>query len=416
MKLGDFGFPALPPIRPSKSQTTKHTINLDYTAPGSLSRTYTPQDDLFSLGLIIWETVQLLKFVERKNLFDRLVNGRDENLVNDNKVMPKVRELVVGLVVNKSMNFEQALRIIGNWQVAQNVDEFQYCLDHVTAGGVIQLVDVVYEGNFVLEKDNVRIFVLEGRGGKPVIKGQIGRSAACLEISSDNCSISGIKVVGNEGTTGIFLKGSRNTVQDVELSGGSSYGVRSEGVENKLENLTISDYSDIGIQISGGNSVVNKIKLENITSHGIYVYSDNSTVSNVTCSNAKNGIEVLGSSNKFGNIKLDKNSGKERFSGVKLYKNAHDTTIENLTCSGYLREKGDWGLEIESLNTTVNNSGCGPIRLKRRDVTLTNVDGGEVIQVGEDVVNVKLINCRAEKLVSKTEVKTTDCKFREVSQ
>jgi hypothetical protein len=101
-----------------------------------------------------------------------------------------------------------------------------------------------------------------------------------------------------------------------------------------------------------------------------------------------------------------------------LHSSGSSNTISHFTTIRYSREEHDLGLLIESSHSRVEDceSGCGPIRVnKGRNVTLSNVNCGEKIRIDSKAVDVTLINCRGQQLVSpNTGVTTRDCNFKEM--
>lgn len=117
---------------------------------------YSQQADLYSLGLIIWEAVQLIKPHDRLRLFERLVIGQEQSLVVEHLKLTGVRRLVAGLtkrnpVERISLNVAWDVGQSEGEMTARSTMEFQLYLKTVKTGGTIYLVEGTYEGPFEAE-------------------------------------------------------------------------------------------------------------------------------------------------------------------------------------------------------------------------------------------------------------------------
>lgn len=102
VKIGDFGHCRNIHTANSKTSTlTKGVGTFDYMAPEAFSKKYDFQADLYALGLVIWEVVQLIPTCERRAFFDRLVNNKEEGLIIKNPAFPGVVHLIVQLTKRK---------------------------------------------------------------------------------------------------------------------------------------------------------------------------------------------------------------------------------------------------------------------------------------------------------------------------
>ncbi|XP_035711674.1 heat shock 70 kDa protein-like isoform X2 [Folsomia candida] len=102
VKIGDFGH--CRNIDTTESKTSNLTSGVgtrDYMAPEAFTKKYDKQADLFSLGLVIWEVVQLIPFGHRRPFFDRLVNDKEEDLVKNNAAFPDVALLIIQMTKRK---------------------------------------------------------------------------------------------------------------------------------------------------------------------------------------------------------------------------------------------------------------------------------------------------------------------------
>lgn len=123
IKIGDFGFCRLLPSGTECliSSLISRVGTEGYMAPEIFSNDCSFQADLFSLGLIIWEVYQLIQFPMKRIHFDRLVNDRDENVVEQYKhtKMNEVPKLIVHLTkkvkAERLPNIQEVVTIFDRW-------------------------------------------------------------------------------------------------------------------------------------------------------------------------------------------------------------------------------------------------------------------------------------------------------------
>lgn len=179
VKIGDFGLCRT--LRSPESQDstlTSRAGTLNYMAPEAFTNKYSYPADMFSLGLIIWEASQLIKVNERKSLFDRLVNDKEKGLVKVHPAIEGVRELVLSLterkVDDRLTSIDEVTNIVEGWPrhrnlVARNGKELRNLLQITFwPGSIINLVEGLYSGEFVLWGENV---TLNGLGERTIIEG-----------------------------------------------------------------------------------------------------------------------------------------------------------------------------------------------------------------------------------------------------
>lgn len=155
------------------------------------------------------------------------------------------------------------------------------------------------------------------------------------------------------------------------------------------------------------------------TGSSLHSNSDGNQISNVSGRNVTTGIRLQNSTTtSISNISLVKGGGSIKgCSGVWLLNSSSHTTISRLSCSGYSRDKDDWALlTFNSDHLSLKDSQCDSIWLGwgSRSISLSNVDCGELIKIGNKASNVSLVNCRGQKLelCGKTKVTKTNCNFK----
>lgn len=357
VKIGDFSLCRI--LHSPESQVSHLTSRAGtamYMAPEVFTNDYSFQADYFSLGLIIWEVCQPIKPDKLRNLFDRLVNDKEESLIIVNPASPWIKELILQLTNRKKSERTASLEtIVGLFKpktrndspdlFPSTVDELVTSLQNVKSGGKIILGKNVYKGSFVLDKSAVEIV---GQIGT-VLEGSA--DTTCLEIRGDNCIISGVKVIvsGNEGV-GIQLIGSNNAISNIDISGGWTC-VCVTGNDNKLKDLHIFG-TGRGLKIGGCRNIACDVDLQDIATWGISIGGRINTISQVTGSNVKTGIRVDGSQNTLDTIALDKGNEEYGFEGVWLHSAGLGNKISNLTCTGYSRD----GIEVCEISWLFENS------------------------------------------------------------
>lgn len=197
-------------------------------------------------------------------------------------------------------------------------------------------------------------------------------------------------------------------------AGYKSNGIHLQGSNNSIQNIIVSG-TEVCVQITGDGNRLEESTIYNAT-FGVVINSMGNSISNITGCNVKLGILLHGSSNTLSSIKFEKGSEFRGFQGLCLNSGActDHNAIFNLTCAGYSRDKDDWGLVINSSNSTVKLSKCGPISLRGGSTTLTDVDCGSLIQVERGATCANLINCRGYRLCLPDfyfGVTKTNCKF-----
>lgn len=197
VKLADLGLCRTIHTEESQSSPlTSGTGTTIYMAPEAFTNVYSFKSDLFSMGLVIWEVFQL-KLVNRKHLFDCLVNDRAEYLVNVHEAM---KQMILNLTrrseEERTASLENVLWLFRTEDdtpievLVRSGDELVGALRNIRVGGRIVIVEGVYEGSrYILETNNVQIV---GQGDGSVLRGLDGET--CFTISSNGCTISGIHI------------------------------------------------------------------------------------------------------------------------------------------------------------------------------------------------------------------------------
>ncbi|OXA43140.1 serine/threonine-protein kinase PknD [Folsomia candida] len=400
VKIGDFGLCRNLRLAESQNSTlTSRMGTVDYMAPESYGRDYSFPADLYSLGLVIWEVCQLLKSNEKKRLFDRLVNDKEEHLVVDHLEIQGVQQLILDLTKrgagDRIQSIDEVSGIVEAWTfkinlVARNGEELEEFLKSPVPGLVITLIEGMYSGKFETRGENVTII---GKGEQTIIKGE-------FYIYGTGNKISNLKFQQGEvykaGLCCLKVYGNKNKFHDISLSDGSS-GIVVTGHHNQFEGINISHMND-GMIISGSYNEIDRVILETILSRCIsleYNNSCNNTICNVTGNNITSGICSSGQGNSFKNISFTKGNGYGGY-GVLLFHDAKFNKVENFTCTGFTEEGS--ALNISSNSCTALHGKCDSIKIASNDVVLEDVDGGEIIEIDNNCTGVELRRCEAKLL------------------
>lgn len=407
IKIGDFGLCRIVHSADTQtSQLTSRAGTVDYMAPEAFTNDYSFPVDLFSLGLIIWEVVALLKFGDRKSCFHRLVHEEKENVVETHLKLLWSKYTIIRLTKRNAAERTVRIQEVAKYfeivpqreeYVVRNNQQLSDRLYNIAPGGRIILCEGIYKGTFKLEVDGIDIV---GCGSDTTLQGI--SNGTCLLVRSSGCTVSRVKINCSqaENCIGIYLQGSRNSITNISVAETKTC-VLVTGNDNILETLTLEN-SLQGIVIEGSNTFT-KIKIGSDDGAGFRIVneckknSNRITISNATGRNLQTGLWLNNcASNIISNVSLVSTSEKG-CEGVWL-DSSPNTTISNMVCTGYSRDKRDWGLRTNSEYTTLKNSQCGPILMDGGSSVFTSVDCGELIQIETEVDEVTLTNCWGQKL------------------
>ncbi|XP_035700932.1 calcium-dependent protein kinase 4 isoform X1 [Folsomia candida] len=411
VKLGDFGqCRNLNRDESQDSTLTSRAGTLDYMAPESFTRRYSFPADIYSLGLVIWEIVQLLKFNEKKNLFDRLVNDKEEWLVKLPPEINGVRGLIIALSkkkVNdrlKTMTQVNEFILDSNFGVniiAKNDEELRSFLRYAVPRSKATLTAKVYRGNFLIQGQFITIV---GQGDTFIV-GDEDR-ANCIAVEGFGHTLKNLKILHPRqhwNTNCLTVTGDGHSFCELTISGRNCILV--SGGDHKFEKMKLSN-SESGISVIGGSRIsINNIQLESIKGYGIHISESSkfNIVSNVTGNNVYCAIICSGSNNRLSKIRLESNTKNEgRAYGVILEKGEFNH-VEYLIWSDSLNPLSS-NLNIASHKSSAKNCKCGSVCVGGNDVTLENIDGGEEINIHEKSLGSRLVNCRARFLFANDDV------------
>ncbi|XP_035710273.1 probable serine/threonine-protein kinase DDB_G0293292 [Folsomia candida] len=408
VKIGDFGL--CRKISPEGTQTdslSSYAGTRVYMAPECRTgqKDYSYPADIFSAGLIIWEVMQFVKY----SLFERLVYDEEEKLVKSHPLAGEgIRAVIISMTKRKIQHRLPNLRRVRNYlqileaQLAEKVvkvgstQEFKSTLMKAVSGTSILLRDAIYKGPFSVNADKV---VITGESMERTIFQCEGQN--CVTFFENDCSISNVAMVSSRLNYGLEVIGNGNKVENVAFN--SRKGLLISGNNNVVSNIKFSHCLE-GLTIKGCDNKVDKVDLENIEIFGIKIQpqSSRNSVTNVRIIDTKLGILIGGSSNSLAHVSLVKNNQVEgKFRGIYLFSVGENNTIRGLSCTGYHSEEEDWGLIIRSRNTMVDHGDGVPVLVQASNATLTDVhSGGQVILVGTNAVQAKLIRCSGSKLLT----------------
>jgi serine/threonine protein kinase len=82
---------------------------------------YSFQADIYSLGLIIWEVVQLIPQKDKVSIFQALTIDREANVVKPHVSLPGIKELIINLTKRKVEERSKTMNdVMEAWKVNSN--------------------------------------------------------------------------------------------------------------------------------------------------------------------------------------------------------------------------------------------------------------------------------------------------------
>ncbi|OXA49835.1 interferon-induced, double-stranded RNA-activated protein kinase isoform X1 [Folsomia candida] len=271
VKIGDFGLSRH--LHSEQSRTnplTSRTGTLDYRASECLDNDYSFPADLYSLGLMIWEVAQLIKSNDRSKMFDKLVNDKEVSLIELHPQIKGLRELIIALTKKSASDrfqqLEQVQKVFaqkelcdlkeGHHLTARNGEELRKLLKGATPGSKIFLIEAEYDGNFVVEGESITIV---GKGEKTVFTNSGSNSFVVKGMGHRILNLKISKSGEHAGFNCLRVEGDMNSFSDLILIGGA-YSVKIEGNDNKLDKIQVS-VAIKGIHITGSRNTIDDICL-----------------------------------------------------------------------------------------------------------------------------------------------------------
>lgn len=258
VQIGDFG-QSRTARGPNDPTLTSSAIGTPaYTSPEVRTGKYSYQSDIFSLGLIIWEIVALIKPEIKGNLFDRLVNDGETDLVKEDH--PLIGSLAKELVIKATKkNPEQRYQTLngvdkifdklisvktreGVLLTCRNGEDLRLCLAYAGPNSTIILEEGIYQGEFRLRQDSITIL------GKGVDKTRILPSI-CFNISGKDCLISNFSILlpttlADRVTIGINISGDRCKLSKINVVNAVS-GIRIDGSDIKVDDVKFTNTNNL---------------------------------------------------------------------------------------------------------------------------------------------------------------------------
>ncbi|OXA61804.1 Serine/threonine-protein kinase PDIK1L [Folsomia candida] len=385
VKIGDFGLSRILDVAESQDCELTSGIGTNiYMAPEAFSNNYSFQADLFSMGLVIFEVIQLIHLNQRKKVFDSLVLDQDESVVAHHPEIPSGKELVIALTKRKVQNriktIEEVALLVQQWQFrricredstshfyksnrkpAKNSDELYKCLHEATPGTIITLSQgTTYSGKFVLTGKNVSVI---GQGKSTVIKNNSDSPA--LTVLGTGHKISYLKIIHGDKISGsncFDVAGDGSAFSNITLSG-SDDCILVSGNDNKFTKIITIESSN-GMHIIGSRNIIEGLEVLSTIYSVIHIASTSThnRISNVMGNIMRRGIVSNGGHNKFSNITLTAVGNQVRWwHGIVFSKGAEFNHIDNLRFRGCGKALCDIGLLIKSDNSTARDCKCGTV-------------------------------------------------------
>ncbi|XP_035711139.1 uncharacterized protein LOC118436703 [Folsomia candida] len=364
--------------------------------------------DIFSLGLIICDVAQLIESNKRSTMFDRLVNDKEDSLITLHPQIGGLRELIIALTKKSASDrfqqLEQVQKVFaqkelcdskeGHLLTARNGEELRKLLKGATPGSKIFLIEAEYDGNFVVEGESITIV---GKGEKTVFTNSGSNSFVVKGMGHRILNLKISKSGEHAGFNCLRVEGDMNSFSDLILIGGA-YSVKIKGNDNKLDKIQVS-VAIKGIHITGSRNTIDDICLTGDTTlFDISVPETTDFFKNLvaTFSNIRSNRDCIlseGMYNKFSRVTFQ---GDFTLGIIFILMRANFNSIENCTNDSFSRLI----LNIESDNVAASNINCHGINISGNNISLTKATNLERITICSKCGGVELTNCSAMVLAA----------------
>ncbi|XP_035704177.1 uncharacterized protein LOC118434527 [Folsomia candida] len=424
VKIGDFGLSR--EITGDESTLTSRKGTIDYMAPEAFRNLYGKQVDIFSFGLVTWEVLQLISPEDRPGHFKKLKEG-ETNIVTVDLIprfnIRRAKELIIHMT--KELAAERT-KIIDDFIqrftiVARNSSELVDVLANSDSGDIIHLVGTRYDGNFVLDNNDI---VLDGGGVAVLSPGLSNNTDWCsLTINGNKCIVRNIKIncwhAKAEGpitnaikSQGLLVHGKGNRIDQVTVLGGNK-SVIIRGHANCLTHLHIKE-ADTGIMVEGNENSLAEATFIGITKTGLELNGCSNKVRDLEFLNDVDlAVELNGSGNLLENVRI---SSSKKCRGISHRRGANNA-IANFKFKG----DEEWGVDMarDTQLCSLTNVKCKVLRVSGSNHVLTSCTVEEMhVREGN---NQKFTNCRAN-LITVSSISADDklefigCTFGKPSQ
>lgn len=276
-----------------------------YQAPEVRTGRYGKPADIYSLGLIIWEVLQLhtkMSTAQRRSTFMELVYGGDTSLIKDCPEVPNLKETIkmTKTKVAERIQTIYEVQLIATEIWAKSSEELEAYLKTFQSGITIHLVEAVYTGYFIFYHSGVKLI---GEGENTIVT---NGDATPLVLPNDvtGCTIKNLKLKAcgiSWAESTLRVDGNNNLVENIHIDNKSGKGdcLRIEGSGNHVFRLRARN-SEVGILIEGERAnanVLDDIEISNCN-NGIKVFGfypgtvDNNRMKNCTLRNVIKGVSV----------------------------------------------------------------------------------------------------------------------------
>ncbi|XP_035709461.1 uncharacterized protein LOC118436153 [Folsomia candida] len=370
VKIGDFGLSRQ--IHTEQSCTGILTINqgtMAYRAPEMNSHTYAEPADLYALGLVLLEVLQLVPHSERNTLFDKIVNDNETDLILEHCLIPNAKQVVIRLTRKKTSDrfssIEDVFMPTSDFLNVSSASQLAQCFAHCHDGDHILIHSGVYSGTFILrEKNNI---VLKGvESGNVLIRNEshnlTSSTLAVLQVIGNSCLIRDISIDSTQVHWGLSVTGDSNSVK----------------------NLEIKD-SQNAVTIHGANNSVTNLVIKSATWNGLSIHGNCNRVKNLSCASGYAGVNIHGSQNQFSAIVVTAKSTNldMGYSGVR-HGTGNQNEVDGLTCHISKRPFSEWGFSCFSTKANyfiLRNVVCHYILINGFGHKLENVVCKKVLRV-----------------------------------
>lgn len=299
IKIGDFGLCRKVHGEHTKTSTLTSKVGHEsYRAPEVIGNNYGTQADLFSLGLVIWEVVQLIKYRDMPTTFYKLVHESKTNLVKDFALLGDVqmKNVIISLTKRRIQDRAKVIpdHLIQVYSeqgliIVSNAIELKMALNVCKEGDTIQIQNFrrsVNDPEFQLNTNNVTIcanesakhvFVwkIDSNGCKVeyltwrriIVNGNKNCISHCkfkhLDLNGSNNKLTNCVIGDPHGIAGTTLSGNANVFENCTIY----CPITVTGSDNKFISTNILNMESFLFVISGSRNIIQKFKISSNSSN-----------------------------------------------------------------------------------------------------------------------------------------------------
>lgn len=366
------------------------------------SNAYGYPADLYALGLVFLEVLQLVAYSNRNSLVDRIVNDNETDLILKHHLIPNAKEVITRLTKKKTAlrftSAEEVSLITSSFLNVFTSSDLSSCFTHCTDGDRILLNSGVYVGLFRLHDKND--ILIKGVDSDHVLirpPPLAGRGVA-LRIAGNSCTLQNISINSEQMGWCIVFKGDSNLVS----------------------NITVKECKN-GVQLVGRGNTATNLTINSATFNGISIQGDENIVERLTCTSGYSGVLIHGSGTQVKDIVLVAarmaTTMQMGYSGVRQGLGS-GTLVDGLICSISKRPFSEWAFscfDATVRGVVLRNVDCHYICINGIGHTLDSVVCKKVLRIYGHSHSLKGVSGeRCEILEEAGSLVMGKCKFKRI--